>query len=151
MVKREKVMRGLEACNRQSYNGSDCQNRPYYDDEDTVELAFGICNIQDMFDDALALLKEQEPRVMTKGDVLHSTGKPLWFESRGLCLCGKKGFWCLSFEVDPELNIRFVQAVTGGSILLPLSYYGKEWRAWDKCPTPEQMRETRWEGEKDAE
>lgn len=66
MVDREKVMRGLKACNRQSYNGSDCQNCPYYDDEDTAELPFGICNIQDMFDDALALLEEQETKKTAK-------------------------------------------------------------------------------------
>lgn len=83
MPDREKVIRGLEACNRQSYNGSDCQNCPYYDDEDTAELAFGICNIQDMFDDALALLKEQEPRVMTREEVLTlPEGAVVWFEER---------------------------------------------------------------------
>lgn len=60
MTDREKVIWGLEACNRKSYNGSDCQNCPYHDDEDTAELPFGICNIQDMFDDALTLLKERD-------------------------------------------------------------------------------------------
>lgn len=66
MADREKVMRGLEACNRQSYNESDCENCPYYDDEDTAELPFGMCNIQDMFDDALALLKEQEAKELSE-------------------------------------------------------------------------------------
>ena len=66
MPDREKVMLGLKACNRQSYNGSDCQNCPYYDDEDTAELPLGICNIQDMFDDALALLREQEARELSE-------------------------------------------------------------------------------------
>ena len=102
--KREKVIRGLKACNRQSYNGSDCQNCPYYEDEYEADIPYGMCNIQDMFDDVLALLKEQEARVMTEGDVLHSTGKPVWFESRGMYL-GQKGFWCLLFEVDAELHI----------------------------------------------
>lgn len=79
--RREKVIRGLEACNRQSYNGSDCQNCPYYDDEDTAELPFGMCNIQDMFDDALALLKEQEARVMTREEVIDLLqGSVVWFE-----------------------------------------------------------------------
>lgn len=99
---------------------------------------------------AISMLKEQEPRVMTEDDVLHSTGKPLWFESRGMYL-GRKGFWCLSFEVDPELHIRFVQSVTGGRLTLSLIDYGKTWRAWDKCPSPDQMRDTPWEGDSDAE
>lgn len=138
MPDREKVMKGLECCALGSLRN--CEGCPYTE----TRCSEHLCG------DALALLKEQEPRVMTEDDVLHSTGKPLWFESRGPCLCGKKGFWCLLFEVDPDLNIRCVQAMTGGSITLPLSYYGKEWRSWDKCPSTEQMRDTPWEGEKDA-
>jgi hypothetical protein len=93
--------------------------------------------------DALDLLKEQEPRVMTEDEVLHSTGKPMWFESRGMYL-GQKGFWCLSFEVDPELHIRFVQSVTGGKITLSLIDYDKIWRFWTSRPSDIIMSETPW-------
>lgn len=92
---------------------------------------------------ALSLLKEQEPRVMTEGEVLHSIGKPLWFESRGVYL-GQKGFWCLLFEVDQELHIRIVQSVTGGKITLSLIDYGKTWRCWISRPTDEQRKEVPW-------
>ena len=94
--------------------------------------------------DALALLKEQEARVMTEGEVLHSTGKPIWFESRGMYL-SRKGFWILPFEVDPELHIRFVQSVTGGKITLSLIDYGKLWRCWISRPDEQVMRDTLWE------
>lgn len=94
----------------------------------------------------LELIRETEPRVLTEEDVLHSTGKPLWFESRGMYL-GLKGFWCLSFEVDPELHIRFVQSITGGKITLSLIDYGKAWRFWTSRPSEEQRKAVRWDAE----
>lgn len=90
MADREKVIRGLTACNRRPIDGdgSDCQNCPYYDDEDTAELPFGICNIQDMFDDALALLKERKPKyhmkIITNGNCT-VCGKPLGGDTLFLC------------------------------------------------------------------
>lgn len=102
-----------------------------------------------LFEDAqeiLEALKMDRPRIMTEGDVLHSIGKPMWFESRGMYF-GKKGFWVLLFEVDLELRIRFVQSVTGGKITFSLIDYGKMWRMWNKCPSPKQMQDTSWEVE----
>ena len=133
MVDREKVIRGLEACNRQSYNGSDCQNCPYYDDEDTAELPFGICNIQDMFDDALALLKEQEARVVTTADFEDNPNLDdgyhlnVWEEYKDGARCG----W-------NTINVNDVRAFTDLR------------RYWTSRPTPEQMRDTPWKGEKNA-
>lgn len=140
--KRDKVIRGLEAhANPKTCKtcaGEDC---PYYNEgcsNTKVSCSFILAA------DALTLLKKEEARVMAEGDVLHSTGKPIWFESRGMYL-SKKGFWILPFEVDPELHIRFVQSVTGGKITLSLIDYGKMWRCWTSRPSPKQMRETKWE------
>lgn len=140
MTDREKVLYALNC--RAIDSPATCAECSYYNAE------WCCCNTKYIMKDALALLKEQEARVMTEGDVLHSTGKPMWFESRGMYL-SKKGFWILPFEVDPELHIRFVQSITGGKITLSLIDYGKLWRVWNKCPTPEQMRDTPWEGEKE--
>lgn len=139
--KREKVIWGLEACNRQSYNGSDCQNCPYYEDEDTAELPFGICNIQDMFDDALALLREQEPRVMTLEEVRDSDDW-MWIEY-------------LSGYVEWQKQSDIFGCYEDGVMWNDSTFdcndsYGIEWRCWTSRPTPEQMRDTKWEGEKDA-
>lgn len=140
MTKREKVIRGLEWCIKLDGNGCSLEC-PYLAGKSPCPNA--------MLRDALALLKEQEARVMTEGEVLHSIGKPLWFESRGVYL-GRKGFWCLLFEVDQELHIRIVQSVTGGKITLSLIDYGKTWRCWTSRPSEQQMREAKWE-DKDAE
>ena len=140
MAEISKVTLGLELCAYDPDPGQtrkdvhSCSRCPYYDHG---------CEGQ-LYRDALALLKEQEPRVMTEGDVLHSTGKPVWFESRGMYL-GQKGFWCLLFEVDAELHIRFVQSVTGGKITLSLIDYDKIWRFWTSRPDEQVRRDTPWE------
>ena len=140
-MKREEVVRGLTQCSREHRGLEDCSECPYKlkpGHYAGLECWCRLC------DDALTLLKEQEARVMAEVYVLHSTGKPIWFESRGMYL-SKKGFWILPFEVDPELHIRFVQSVTGGKITFSLIDYGKVWRCWTSRPSEQQMRETPWE------
>ena len=139
MLDREKVIRGLEACNRQSYNGSDCQNCPYYDDEDTAELAFGICNIQDMFDDALAILKEQEPRVMDDALLLEYDGA-VWLENKRdtgtiLSIC----------KSADDRQFRFFSKNEWENVAYLRENYGKTWRCWTSRPTEEQRKAVPWE------
>lgn len=60
MVDREKVIRGLECC-KSMYdwsNGLPWKNCPYSNEKEC-----GDCGINQMFDDALSLLKEQEKLV----------------------------------------------------------------------------------------
>ena len=102
MSELEKVIEGIEACNRVSDNGSDCQNCPYYDDEDASELPFGVCNIHDMLADALDLLNErtQQPHSKTFTVIDRKTGKEAdeynialceeW--AQGLVYCDMDGF-----------------------------------------------------------
>ncbi len=148
MPDREKVIRGLEACNRQSYNGSDCQNCPYYDDEDTAELAFGICNIQDMFDDALALLKEQEPRVLTAEEMAQIEPDTVyWGEGHHV-----RKLWPMAFtdEAIEDSDSGFLKDSYGR--IYEVELYNKGvmgWRLWTSRPSPEQMRDTKWEGDKE--
>lgn len=140
MTDREKVIEALECLANNPF--LDCDKCPY--NAPTLIPLKQRCDYTRICADALALWREQEPRVMAEGEVLHSTGKPIWFESRGMYL-SKKGFWILPFEVDPELHIRFVQSVTGGKITLSLIDYGKIWRCWTSRPSPEQMRDMKWE------
>lgn len=144
MPDREKVIRGLEACNRQSYNGSDCQNCPYYDDEDTAELPFGICNIQDMFDDARDLLKEQEPRVMTLEEVKQHDNQDgcVWFEQptyNAVAAFVRQDEECTEI-ISPYL---LGEPINHG--YMSNTFYAKAWRAWTSHPTEEQQKAVPWE------
>lgn len=144
MPDREKVIRGLEACNRQSYNGSDCQNCPYYDDEDTAELPFGICNIQDMFDDALALLREQEPRVMTFEEIKDNMGVPVWVEYADNE--NWNGYGVPTSDHKAYIMIYGANAYCAQNA----RSHNVKWRAWTSRPSEQQMRDTKWEGENET-
>ena len=129
MPDREKVIRGLKACNRQPYNGSDCQNCPYYDDEGTAELPFGICNIQDMFDDALALLKEQEAHIVTEEDYKNADFDgdiPAWAEHKDQSTESEKDGWII-------LALAWQKRFDCHSI-----------RFWTSRPTDEQRKAMAW-------
>lgn len=105
-----------------------------YGDDEAVET----------ISEAVALLKEQEPRVMNVKEVRESVGNPMWFESCGKYL-GEKGWWCLSLGGDPSFYIRISTSKANGPITLSLTDYNKVWRCWTAKPFPEQMQETPWE------
>lgn len=66
MPDREKVLKGLECCEKT--DGSDCKNCPYTDDCDCVEF---------MSRDALALLKKQEATIKAQQFVLNNACEKL--------------------------------------------------------------------------
>ena len=148
MPELEKVIEGLEACNRKSGNGSDCQNCPYYDDEDASELPFGVCNIHDMLDDALTFLKSQIPRVMTLEEVREDHDRVVWIEceaSKTQNIGQYRGqvYWHNSRVGMWE---RFVTMSFASDYLHRKSdKYGKTWRCWTSHPSPEQMASTPWD------
>jgi hypothetical protein len=122
MADREKVIRGLECHGDGVYES--CKPCPYH--YDGCEIA--LCR------DALALLKEQEPRVVTTADFENNPGLDdgghlnVWEEYKS----GARFGW-------NTINVNDVRAFTDIR------------RYWTSRPTPEQMRDTPWEGEKNAE
>lgn len=158
MAEREKVIRGLTACNRRPIDGygSDCQNCPYYDDEseDEVELPFGICNIQDMFDDALALLREQEPRILSLGEAIEGKNgleiDPYVFVE----IKGREDIFIgsvsdISHYNYPDLSFRVGESFKinrnfPGKIHLNTDYM-KTVRCWTHKPSKEQRGAVKWE------
>lgn len=119
MADREKVMKGLECC-----ASGDCTPCPYTE----TRCQEHLCG------DALALLKGQEPRVMTVEEVEEIAAKS---------------------DPDPVFG-EWIMGGTGwivGSIhqLADLMKNGyRNIRVWTSRPTPEQMRDTKWEGENDG-
>lgn len=121
--KREKVMRGLECCAKGSL--SNCEECPYT----------GMGCSDHLCADAFVLLREQEARVMSVEEIAE----------RAACL-----------DPDPI----FVQWKTGGTAWIANAIDtiagaakagNRNFRAWTSRPTPEQMRDTPWEGDSDAE
>lgn len=105
--------------------------------------------------DALSLLKEQEARVMTWGKVLEFIELPNeGFSEKTPC-------YVEVYEPDPD-KIKWVDAETLHGWMrnckmrerrrLLYNRIGRHgWRLWTSRPSEQQMRETKWEGERDAE
>lgn len=136
MDDREKAVNALERV--QSY--IDNQQRTY-------ASVFKGVNVQ-AFDDmlsgiqtALALLKAQEPRVMTLEELPEWDGAFL-VESR------RKGdmvwaSWYAEYELYGETVTRMVD-IDGAVNDRAKRMYGSEWRAWTSRPTDEQREATPW-------
>ena len=135
--KREKVIRGLEAhanpktC--ETCAGEDC---PYYNEggSNTEVTCSSI-----LAADALALLKQQEARVLTLEELQaietpwnRNTPPYLFVEKRS----PTEGRW---------MSWGFMHDCVILSGTMGVQNYGSKWRAWNLQPTPEQMRETKWE------
>lgn len=133
--KREKVIRGLEVCNQYRFFGRDCYGCPYCGEE------FSVCNIQDMLDDALSLLKEQEPRVMTLDETIASCENPVWLEEN--TLQGSYGAWGVVKGVREKYNAVNIGGVRFG--YWPRAKYNISWRCWSARPTEEQRKAVKWE------
>ena len=127
----DKVIKGLECC----ANRNSCIGKCPYD-----ELGDIYDCVPHLAADALALLKAQEPRVMTLEEVKQAEGRDVWLELSGNIAddvltaatiegCGTKG-----------LSTRYES--------LPYTKYGVKpygWRCWDSRPTDEQRKAVEWE------
>jgi hypothetical protein len=137
--KREKVIRGLEICT----NPGSCSERcPYY----YIEITEGSCDYF-LLTDALSLLKEQEARVMTPKEFDEvRLSKPVWLEVRNMNLLEP----ALYRYSRPECGRVAFSLTENRAIERDVTEYYWGWRCWTSRPTPEQMRDTPWEGESDA-
>lgn len=132
MIDRDKVFKGLTCCR----NGF-CFACPYNDGvENNVECK------QKWADDALELLKEQEPRVLTLGD-LRDIGS-VWALNTPPYLC---------MDINPRYR-RIVgswvawrniyELISGLHPTYNADNYGKIWRCWSARPTDEQRKAVAW-------
>lgn len=94
---------------------------------------------------ALSLLKEQEPRVMTLKE-LQAIGTP-WNRNTPPYLFVERR----SHTEARWMSWGFMRDGVRLLGTMGVQNYGSKWRVWNLQPTPEQMRETPWEGDNDAE
>lgn len=142
MTDRERVMKALKC--RVTDPVVECGNCPYNDAPDDWRQR---CDFHRLCADALALLKEQEPRVIELSEI--SPNIYVWVEDRddGTLFPLKGGV----IDPDEDDYFRFDADFGNDFVYYPTGSFGKCWRVWDKCPSPEQMRDTKWEGDSDAE
>lgn len=126
----EKVIRGFECCLR-----NDHKKCPYY----SADILDTTCYTR-LHTDALALLKEQEPMVMTLEEVVESEDW-MWREyTSGYCE------WCRQIDVCKLDN----SIVWNDGYIETCDDYAQRWRCWTSRPSEQQMRDTKWEGDSDA-
>ena len=153
MPDREKVIKGLECC---TTSEELCGMCPYNDPIPRHP------NCDQLEKDALALLKEQEPHVLSREEMIEA-GKnhDAVYVEKG----GGRCFWGLAVEgiAPPEdkpynypggVLFNVIDAdddMWDGDFYLMCDVYPEKrphpmgWRAWNIKPTPEQMKAVKWD------
>lgn len=139
MPDRDKVIKGLESC----LNAS-CLTCPYWHDmPDRCGLHRGIMQ------DALELLKAQEPRVMTLEEVVEHYSLPPVFpddlEMQEDYILGIEPLY-FDFPNPTSWDVHWRGANQVNQYLEGwAANYGKTWRVWTGCPTDEQREAAKWD------
>jgi len=142
-AEREKVIRGLEACVHNQHL-MQCESCPYHTDK-------ARC-LTTLMRDALDLLREQEARVMDEDEVfVTELSTVLYLERRRArettrivpAILTDHDTW----SYGQLSSYRYAEFVYEGKLIdhRDLATYGVTWRCWTSRPTPEQMRDTKWE------
>ena len=124
----EKVIKGIEQC----LIGA-CKPCPYYNNDVS-------CGCKDkLMEDSIALLKAQEPRVMTLEEVTEDCPDVVWFDDRHVVRV---------FAASPKNEnyhgwVKFIWR-DGCERHDHIDGYGKEWRCWTSRPTDAQREATPW-------
>lgn len=145
MAEREKVVRGLECCSQQRGGPELCEQCPYNDEP------FPCANT--LIHDALELLKEQEPRVLSWEEVDKSGNLYVWTEihsfysGRGClvyCTVVRSEFFDELFRLREDSGIDWTRAEEDYN---RDNYQGVHsgWRCWTARPTEEQRKAVKWD------
>jgi len=129
MTDREKVIKKLEECLSASCRGF--RTCPYSDaDWDAVR-------------EALALLKEQIPHIMTYEEVVeYTTGNPYIVQERAPLY--------VQFKKEHEFTLGWRHAIDIGAMIerrkeRGVNDYGRTWVCWTARPTDEQRKAAKWD------
>lgn len=143
----EKVIQGLEICKADLWSRDTCKitGCPYADIPDGT-MEYKSCQIK-LMDDALSLLKAQEPRVMTLEEAIETVSKEggfVWIEQKThpldvSHLCPSKNIWNCSSRRFVDYGKEFIPKKNSVRFM---------WRCWSSWPTDAQMKEVQWNKEK---
>ena len=136
MPDREKVIKGLEWCMNEKHDCYREKGCPYENEGEDIGCKYALHR------DALALLKAQEPHVMTLGDLRDigsvwelNTPPYLWMEINP-SYRWTRGFWVAWREIYDMID--------GLHPTYDADNYGKRWRCWSSRPTDEQREAIPW-------
>ena len=136
MVDREKVINGLEHC-----IGDNCSG----DKWSKCEYSGHGC-IDALLEDAIALYKAQEPRVMTLEEVqAFCVDDVVWLEDKGKTniipgIVRNRHLWPHS----ATMVTNFMRG-DGCKVTADDDNYGKRWRCWTSKPSEEQRKAAEWQ------
>lgn len=141
MADREKVICAIKNC----IAVPKCRDCPWEECEEQHVTVDGIP--LGLIREALALLEEQEPRVMTLDEVRNLINIPRWAEYYVSVGSGEPviqaGWALVQYEgADEEHFVDF--ATAWGLERWHVAVYGNRWRMWTARPTDEQRKETPW-------
>lgn len=136
MTDRERVIKGLR-CHVYGHPHTRCHKCPYWG---TGPHGASECNdlVADAFALINALMKAQEPRLMTLEEALEAEYVYLEVRLHSSLQCE-----CCILIKDEDGDIVPLKKGFWGS--LESDDYGKEWRCWTSRPTDEQRRATPWQ------
>lgn len=144
MTNLNKVKFALENCMKFR-----CDLCPYADKNG----AFGTC-YEKMLHDTLDVIKEQEPRVMTLEEVKSLPDKADVFLEEVDCIVVAATISRQGEKWGMLPDATFFYGIESTSYESDKYYnddYGRWWRCWTSRPTDELTRDTKWEGDSDAE
>ena len=125
-----KVIHSLERC---TCNVPDaCQDCPY--DYKPAPDCW-----QSLERDALELLKEQEPRVLTLDEVLSQEWDYVYIETEHRPYSKEIEAYCGTHTIYCSTTVVHKRQTSGDS------EYGKTWRCWTAKPTDEQRKAVKWD------
>lgn len=133
-----RVIKGLECCMSGQPEGLGCDRVPCpYNDIEDCEGALHY--------DALALLKAQEPHVMTIDDMrdLRYGDFAIIEQMPGIIIPA-----IVADNIELNNNLTVLQVVTplsNGRLNADYEYYGKTWRCWTSRPSTEQRESVKWD------
>lgn len=153
--KRRKVIRGLECHATKGFVA--CQDCPYYPDEliyeDDDDMEGTICE-EKLAADALALLREQEPRILSLGEAIEGKNgleiDPYVFVE----IKGREDIFIGSVSDISHYNYPDLSFRVGESFKINRNFpekiylntdYMKTVRCWTHKPSKEQRRAVKWE------
>lgn len=142
MPDREKVIKGLECC--ACMNGSACRECPYSSECIAGEATYQTGTAH-LAADALELLKEQEPRVLTLEEVVdHYSLPPIFvddFNAQENYLKDIKPLYFDFLDNDNPWAVHWRDYDSASEYIYKRkSSYGKKWMCWTEKPTEEQRK-----------